>query len=106
MSLAPVGTIKKDLDESQLQELLMEIVVGAIRGTNLHLNLSGYTNCPRLWREPVNQPGYSLPIHYDSMVSIYNVAYACVALVPYAQARNCCFSAQPRGKLNTMIYSS
>ncbi|XP_058796854.1 uncharacterized protein LOC131667450 isoform X2 [Phymastichus coffea] len=67
VSLAPVGTIKKDLDEAQLQELLTEIVVGAIRGTNLHLNLSQYINCPRLWREPVNQSGYSMPLHYDTM---------------------------------------
>ncbi|XP_008208053.1 uncharacterized protein LOC100118588 isoform X5 [Nasonia vitripennis] len=67
VSLAPVGTIKKDLDETHLQEVLTEIVVGAIRGTNVHLNLSQYTNCPRLWREPVHQSGYSMPMHYDSM---------------------------------------
>ncbi|KAJ8681313.1 hypothetical protein QAD02_017100 [Eretmocerus hayati] len=68
VSMAPVGMIKKDMDEAHVQEILNEIVVGAIRGTNLHLNLSGYSNCPRLWRESVaNQTGYSLPIHYDSM---------------------------------------
>lgn len=67
VSMAPVGTIKKDLDETHMQELLTEIVVGAVRGTNVHFNLSQYTNCPRLWREPINQLGYSLPIHYDSM---------------------------------------
>ncbi|KAK2586822.1 hypothetical protein KPH14_011842 [Odynerus spinipes] len=67
VSLAQVGTIKKDLDESQLQEVVTEIVVGALRGTNVHLNLSQYPTCPRLWREPPSQPGFSLPVHYDSM---------------------------------------
>lgn len=67
VSLAQVGTIKKDLDESQLQEVVTEIVVGALRGTNVHLNLSQYPTCPRLWREPPTQPGFSLPVHYDSM---------------------------------------
>lgn len=69
VSLAPVGTIKKDLDESQLQEVITEIVVGALRGTNVHLNFYQYPTCPRLWREPPVQPGFSLPTHYDSMVS-------------------------------------
>ncbi|XP_011869550.1 PREDICTED: uncharacterized protein LOC105562960 isoform X3 [Vollenhovia emeryi] len=67
ISLAAVGTIKKDLDESQLQEVVSEIVVGALRGTNVHLNLSQYPTCPRLWREPPPQPGFSYPIHYDSV---------------------------------------
>ncbi|XP_043260559.1 uncharacterized protein LOC122402095 isoform X2 [Colletes gigas] len=68
VSLAPVGTIKKDLDESQLQEVVTEIVVGALRGTNVHLNLFQYPSCPRLWREQTsNQSGFSLPVHYDSM---------------------------------------
>jgi len=63
-----VGTIKKDLDESQLQEVVAEIVVGALRGTNVHLNLSQYPTCPRLWREPL-QSGFSYPTHYDGVVS-------------------------------------
>ncbi|XP_057324078.1 uncharacterized protein LOC130666812 isoform X2 [Microplitis mediator] len=67
VSLAAVGTIKKDLDESQLQEVVTEIVVGALRGTNVHLNLSKYPTCPRLWREPPPQSGFPLPLHYDSM---------------------------------------
>ncbi|XP_044576428.1 uncharacterized protein LOC123259791 isoform X6 [Cotesia glomerata] len=67
VSLAAVGTIKKDLDESQLQEVVTEIVVGALRGTNVHLNLSKYPTCPRLWREPPPQTGFPLPLHYDSM---------------------------------------
>ncbi|XP_066594986.1 uncharacterized protein [Prorops nasuta] len=68
VSLAAVGTIKKDLDESQLQEVVTEIVVGALRGTSVHLNLSQYPTCPRLWREPPPQP-FSLPLHYDSLSS-------------------------------------
>ncbi|XP_036147982.1 uncharacterized protein LOC105836218 isoform X4 [Monomorium pharaonis] len=67
ISLAAVGTIKKDLDESQLQEVVTEIVVGALRGTNVHLNLSQYPTCPRLWREPPPQPGFSYSTHYDSV---------------------------------------
>ncbi|KZC11822.1 C2 domain-containing protein 2 [Dufourea novaeangliae] len=68
VSLAPVGTIKKDLDESHLQDVVTEIVVGALRGTSVHLNLFQYPSCPRLWREQAtNQPGFSLPMHYDSM---------------------------------------
>ncbi|XP_014484805.1 PREDICTED: uncharacterized protein LOC106749653 isoform X2 [Dinoponera quadriceps] len=67
VSLAAVGTIKKDLDESRLQEVVTEIVVGALRGINVHLNLSQYPTCPRLWREPPPHPGFSSPIHYDSM---------------------------------------
>ncbi|XP_015112205.1 uncharacterized protein LOC107037902 isoform X3 [Diachasma alloeum] len=67
VSLAQVGTIKKDLDESQLQEVVTEIVVGALRGTNVHLNLSKYPTCPRLWRDPPPHTGYSMPLHYDSM---------------------------------------
>lgn len=70
VSLAPVGTIKKDLDENQLQEVVTEIVTAALRGTSVHLNLFQYPNCPRLWREPVTpRSGFSMPVHYDSMVS-------------------------------------
>ncbi|XP_020294628.1 uncharacterized protein LOC109860147 [Pseudomyrmex gracilis] len=67
VSLAAVGTIKKDLDESQLQEVVTEIVVGALRGINVHLNLSQYPTCPRLWREPPPQPGFSYSTHYDNV---------------------------------------
>ena len=70
VSLAQVGTIKKDLDESQLQEVVTEIVIGALRGTNVHLNLFQYPSCPRLWREPVaTQPSFSMPMHYDNVVN-------------------------------------
>ncbi|XP_012061042.1 PREDICTED: uncharacterized protein LOC105624293 [Atta cephalotes] len=70
ISLAAVGTIKKDLDESQLQEVVTEIVVGALRGINVHFNLSQYPTCPRLWREPPPQPGFSYPTHYDNVNSM------------------------------------
>lgn len=71
VSLAQVGTIKKDLDESQLQEVVTEIVIGALRGTNVHLNLFQYPSCPRLWRESAaTQPTFSMPMHYDNVVSI------------------------------------
>nr|XP_034180842.1 uncharacterized protein LOC117604637 isoform X2 [Osmia lignaria] len=66
VSLAQVGTIKKDFDESQLQEVVTEIVIGALRGTNVHLNLFQYPSCPRLWRE-LQQTAYSNPTHYDGM---------------------------------------
>lgn len=68
VSLAQVGTIKKDLDESQLQEVVTEIVIGALRGINVHLNLFQYPSCPRLWREPATtQPTFSIPMHYDNV---------------------------------------
>ncbi|KYM96814.1 C2 domain-containing protein 2 [Cyphomyrmex costatus] len=75
ISLAAVGTIKKDLDESQLQEVVTEIVVGALRGTNVHLNLSQYPTCPRLWREPPSQPGFSYPTHYDSVNTLNSMIH-------------------------------
>lgn len=65
-----MGTIKKDLNESHLQEVVNEIVVAALRGTHVHLNLSQYSSCPRLWREHHNQTGYSSQGHYDSVVSL------------------------------------
>ncbi|XP_060827206.1 uncharacterized protein LOC132913171 isoform X4 [Bombus pascuorum] len=70
VSLAQVGTIKKDLDESQLQEVVTEIVIGALRGTNVHLNLFQYPSCPRLWREPATtQHSFSMPMHYDNVTT-------------------------------------
>ncbi|EGI62210.1 PREDICTED: uncharacterized protein LOC105149284 isoform X3 [Acromyrmex echinatior] len=75
ISLAAVGTIKKDLDESQLQEVVTEIVVGALRGINVHFNLSQYPTCPRLWREPPPQPGFSYPTHYDSVNTLNSMIH-------------------------------
>ncbi|XP_014283116.1 uncharacterized protein [Halyomorpha halys] len=67
VSLAQVGSIKNNLDESQLQDVICEIVTTALRQTSLHYNLSQYPNCPRLVRHPVS-PAHLLPLHYDSML--------------------------------------
>ncbi|XP_019770753.2 uncharacterized protein LOC109544832 isoform X2 [Dendroctonus ponderosae] len=66
VALAPVGNIKNNLDETQLQEVITEIVTNALRSTEVHLNLSAYPTCPRLIRH-VETPGRMLPLHYDSM---------------------------------------
>ncbi|XP_066256455.1 phospholipid transfer protein C2CD2L isoform X3 [Euwallacea similis] len=66
VALAPVGNIKNNLDETQLQEVISEIVTNAIRNTEVHLNLAQYPTCPRLIRH-VETPGRMLPLHYDSM---------------------------------------
>ncbi|XP_066147875.1 phospholipid transfer protein C2CD2L isoform X3 [Euwallacea fornicatus] len=66
VALAPVGNIKNNLDETQLQEVISEIVTNAIRNTEVHLNLVQYPTCPRLIRH-VETPGRMLPLHYDSM---------------------------------------
>lgn len=68
MSLAPVGAIKNNMDENQMQEVISEIVTTAIRNTEVHFNLSQYPTCPRLSRY-VPPPTNRLPVHYDSMVS-------------------------------------
>ncbi|KAF5296175.1 hypothetical protein FQA39_LY12629 [Lamprigera yunnana] len=70
VSLAPVGNIKNNLDETQLQEVITEIVVNALRNTEVHLNLSLYPTCPRLVRH-VATPGHTLPVHYDSMMNAF-----------------------------------
>lgn len=68
VSLAPVGAIKNNMDENQMQEVISEIVTTAIRNTEVHFNLSQYPTCPRLSRY-VPPPANRLPVHYDSMVS-------------------------------------
>ncbi|XP_023723493.1 phospholipid transfer protein C2CD2L isoform X4 [Cryptotermes secundus] len=68
VALAPVGSIKNNLDEQQLQDVISEIVVLALRNTEVHLNFSQYAACPRLIRHR-SSPPYVLPVHYDSMVS-------------------------------------
>jgi hypothetical protein len=75
VSLAPVGVIKATAgggsaaleEESQLREVIGEIVVGAIRGTSFSWNMGVYGNCPRLVRN-IQPVGHRLPLHYDSMV--------------------------------------
>ncbi|XP_050315110.1 C2 domain-containing protein 2 isoform X2 [Anthonomus grandis grandis] len=66
VALAPVGNIKNNLDESQLQEVISEIVTNSLRNAEVHLNLAQYPTCPRLIRH-VETPGRMLPLHYDSM---------------------------------------
>jgi hypothetical protein len=68
VALAPVGSIKNNLDEQQLQDVISEIVVLALRNTEVHLNFSQYATCPRLIRQR-GSPLHILPVHYDSMVS-------------------------------------
>lgn len=70
--LAPVGSIKNPgLDESQMQDVIADIITNALRTTEVHLNLFKYSSCPRLKRyhEP---PGSTLPLHYDSMMTHFN----------------------------------
>ncbi|XP_063229821.1 uncharacterized protein LOC134534973 isoform X2 [Bacillus rossius redtenbacheri] len=68
VALAPVGSIKSNLDEQQLQDVLSEIVVLALRNSTAHVNLAQYPTCPRFIRQTVSS-GFSLPLHYDSMMS-------------------------------------
>ncbi|XP_050530670.1 uncharacterized protein LOC126899654 [Daktulosphaira vitifoliae] len=51
--LAQVGTIKSNtLDEVQLQDVIMDIVTGAIRCTNLSLDMYQWTDCPTFKKTP------------------------------------------------------
>uniref|UniRef100_A0A8D9EYW3 C2 domain-containing protein 2 n=2 Tax=Cacopsylla melanoneura TaxID=428564 RepID=A0A8D9EYW3_9HEMI len=70
--LAPVGTIKNPgLDESQMQDVITDIITNALRTTEVHLNLFKYASCPRLKR--YQEPAAStLPLHYDSMMTHFN----------------------------------
>ncbi|KAL1516567.1 hypothetical protein ABEB36_000467 [Hypothenemus hampei] len=70
VALAPVGNIKNNLDETQLQEVISEIVTNALRNTEVHLNLAQYPNCPRLIRH-IEAPSRLLPVHYDSMTNTF-----------------------------------
>jgi hypothetical protein len=47
-----------------------EILINALRNTEVHLNLAQYPTCPRLIRH-VATPGHILPVHYDSMSNAY-----------------------------------
>ncbi|XP_034244281.1 uncharacterized protein LOC117646972 isoform X4 [Thrips palmi] len=69
VSLAPVGSIKNNLDEQQLQDVIIDIIATALRMSNVHLNLGMYPDFPRFGRHQVHQPGLSLPVHYDSMLT-------------------------------------
>lgn len=57
------------MDEQQLQDVIVDIVVTALRLSNVHLNLGMYPDFPRFSRYPAQAPSV-LPVHYDSMVSV------------------------------------
>ncbi|XP_049775583.1 phospholipid transfer protein C2CD2L isoform X1 [Schistocerca cancellata] len=68
VALAQVGSIKSNLDEQQLQDVISEIVVTALRSTMVNLNLSVYPTCPRFVRQTA-EVGPILPVHYDSLMA-------------------------------------
>lgn len=68
VSLAPVGSIKNNLDEQQLQDVIIDIISTALRMSSVHLNLGMYPDFPRFSRHPIQAP-HILPVHYDSMMS-------------------------------------
>ncbi|CAH1976773.1 unnamed protein product [Acanthoscelides obtectus] len=70
IALAPVGTIRNNLDEAQLQEVIIEILMNALRATEVTLHLGQYPSCPRFQRQ-VLTPEQILPVHYDSMSRAY-----------------------------------
>ncbi|XP_026743470.1 phospholipid transfer protein C2CD2L isoform X11 [Trichoplusia ni] len=67
VALAPVGALRPNTTESNLQQLISDIVVNALRSTSLQFNLSQYPTCPRL-RRYVEPAAPRLPLHYDSML--------------------------------------
>ncbi|CAK1549349.1 unnamed protein product [Leptosia nina] len=67
VALAPVGPLRPNAAETDLQQLVSDIIVSALRSTHLKFNLSPYPTCPRLRRYiPESTP--RLPLHYDSML--------------------------------------
>lgn len=76
MALAPVGSIKNNLDEQSLQDVISDIVVTALRNTMVHLNLYQYPTCPRFSRYIPPAP-HILPVHYDSLVRIFSQLRSC-----------------------------
>ncbi|XP_063835264.1 C2 domain-containing protein 2 isoform X3 [Ostrinia nubilalis] len=66
VALAPVGPLRPNATESNLQTAISDIVVSALRNTHLDFNLSMYPTCPRLRRH--FDTGPRLPLHYDSML--------------------------------------
>lgn len=70
VAMAQVGTIRPGSDDQAMHDLLTDMIVDALRNSTVHVNLGLYPNCPRLSRYSAtqNQPGYPLPLHYDSMV--------------------------------------
>lgn len=66
VALAPVGPLRPNATESNLQQLVSDIVVSALRNIHLEFNLAQYPTCPRLRRYVDTAP--RLPLHYDSML--------------------------------------
>ncbi|XP_045507661.1 phospholipid transfer protein C2CD2L isoform X4 [Colias croceus] len=67
VALAPVGPLRPNTAESNLQQLVSDIIVSALRNTNLKFNLAPYPTCPRLRRYTAESTP-RLPLHYDSML--------------------------------------
>ncbi|CAG4993140.1 unnamed protein product [Colias eurytheme] len=67
VALAPVGPLRPNTAESNLQQLVSDIIVSALRNTNLKFNLAPYPTCPRL-RRYMAESTPRLPLHYDSML--------------------------------------
>ncbi|XP_050357954.1 uncharacterized protein LOC126778448 isoform X6 [Nymphalis io] len=67
VALAPVGSLRPNVVENDLQQLVSDIVVSALRNTHLWFNFSAYPTCPRL-RRHVGDAAPRLPLHYDSML--------------------------------------
>ncbi|XP_013178581.1 PREDICTED: uncharacterized protein LOC106125778 isoform X5 [Papilio xuthus] len=66
VALAPVGPLRPNATENNLQQTISDIVVAALRNTHLPFNLAPHPTCPRLRRHVDNAP--RLPLHYDSML--------------------------------------
>ncbi|CAG9573019.1 unnamed protein product [Danaus chrysippus] len=66
VALAPVGPLRPNATENDLQQIVSDIVVSALRNTQLSFNLAHYPTCPRLRRYSA-EPS-RLPLHYDSML--------------------------------------
>ncbi|XP_032524340.2 uncharacterized protein LOC116775571 isoform X2 [Danaus plexippus] len=66
VALAPVGPLRPNATENDLQQIVSDIVVSALRNTQLSFNLAHYPTCPRL-RRYAAEPS-RLPLHYDSML--------------------------------------
>ncbi|XP_047541270.1 uncharacterized protein LOC125074076 isoform X6 [Vanessa atalanta] len=67
VALAPVGPLRPNAAESDLQQLISDIVVSALRNTHLFFTFAGYPTCPRL-RRHLPDAAPRLPLHYDSML--------------------------------------
>lgn len=70
MALNSIGPIKNlSQDETQLQDVISEFVIAAIRDSIYPLDLSVYASCPRALVMETPSLSHSFPTHYDSMAS-------------------------------------